>query len=175
MDQPTRTERCAVKAASPCQDDTALSGTSVASSSLAAHASYFGIGVLFAIGLGVSGMTLPSKVVGFLDFTGAWDPSLGLVMAGAIAIHLVGYRWIIQRPSPLLAQRFCIPTRRDISPRLVFGAALFGLGWGLGGLCPGPSLVGVGALSLHAVVFVIAMGVGIQGFHMADNAMSKRA
>ena len=88
---------------------------------LVAQSTYLGLGALFALGLGVSGMTQPSKVVGFLDLTGAWDPSLAFVMGGAIAIHLALYRWILKRSSPLLAVRFGIPTRRDITPRLVGG------------------------------------------------------
>jgi len=138
------------------------------------YASYFGIGALFALGLGVSGMTQPQKVVSFLDFTGDWDPSLGFVMGGAIAIHLALYKWILKRPSPLMGLRFGIPTRRDITGRLVAGAGLFGLGWGLGGFCPGPGLVGVGGLGANAVVFVIAMLVGMHGFHLVDGALSKK-
>jgi len=142
--------------------------TKPAPNPLVQAASYFGIGLLFAVGLGVSGMTQPSKVVGFLDITGDWDPSLGFVMAGAIAIHLALYKWIVRRESPLMAGRFGIPTRRDINPRLIGGAALFGSGWALGGLCPGPGLVGAGALGMNALLFVGAMLGGMQLFHMAD-------
>lgn len=118
-------------------------------------------GVLFGLGLGVSGMTLPSKVVGFLDLTGTWDPSLAFVMVGAIALHLVLYRLVRRRASPLFADMFHVPKRRDLDPRLVVGAVIFGVGWGLGGYCPGPGLVGLASGSASASVFVVAMIVGM--------------
>lgn len=155
--------------------DPSAASTSLPRSPVVLGATYFGIGLLFAAGLVVSGMTLPSKVVGFLDLAGAWDPSLGFVMGGAIAVHLALYRWIVRRPSPLMAVRFGIPTRRDIDRPLVVGAALFGIGWALGGLCPGPALVGLGGLGLNTLLFVGAMLVGMQGFHMADRWWARRA
>ena len=97
-------------------------------------------GVLFAVGLGVGGTTKPAKVTAFLDFFGDWDPSLAFVMIGAILMHAVLYRLIRRRPVPLFASAFSIPTRTDIDTRLVGGAALFGIGWGLGGFCPGPAV-----------------------------------
>jgi uncharacterized membrane protein YedE/YeeE len=97
--------------------------------------------LLFALGLGFSGMTHPEKIIGFLDFAGRWDPILALVMIGAIASHASLYALIRRRRSPLFEATFAIPTRRDIDGRLVGGAALFGVGWGLGGLCPGPAIV----------------------------------
>jgi len=133
-------------------------------------ASYFGIGALCAVGLGISGMTRPEKVVNFLDVTGNWDPSLMCVMGGAIAIHLALYKWILKRDSPLMASVFQIPQQRTITGRLVGGAALFGLGWGLSGFCPGPGVVGTGGLGSSAIVFVIAMLVGMQTLHMLDPA-----
>lgn len=115
-------------------------------------------GVLFGAGLVVSGMTLPDKVVGFLDmFGGSWDPSLALVMAAAIAVHAAAYRWIKGRPSPLWAERWSLPTRRDIDGRLLLGAALFGAGWGLGGFCPGPGLLSLTGGGVSGIVFVLAM------------------
>ncbi|WP_201244253.1 DUF6691 family protein [Halochromatium salexigens] len=96
-------------------------------------------GTLFAVGLGVSGMTLPQKVIGFLDLGGHWDPSLAFVMAGSAGVYLLFYRWIKQRSSPLFDTEFHIPTRHDIDQRLLVGAALFGVGWGLVGLCPVPA------------------------------------
>lgn len=121
----------------------------------------FATGALFAVGLAVSGMTKPSKVVGFLDVTGAWDASLAFVMIGAIAVHFVAFRRITKRSSPLFDTKFHVPTRRDIDVRLVLGAALFGVGWGLGGFCPGPGLVSMGAGSRDALVFVAGMTLGI--------------
>ena len=115
-------------------------------------------GLLFGAGLVVSGMTVPDKVVGFLDmFGGAWDPSLALVMAAAIAVHAAAYRWIKGRPSPLWAQRWSLPTRQDIDGRLLLGASLFGVGWGLGGFCPGPGLVSLSGGAVSGAVFVVAM------------------
>ncbi len=121
----------------------------------------FGAGGLFGAGLVVSGMVKPQKVVGFLDFGRNWDPSLVLVMVGAIAVHMVLYRVILKRGSPIYDFRFHIPTRKDIDPRLVIGAAVFGVGWGLGGFCPGPGIVSVGAGVAPALVFIGAMTAGM--------------
>lgn len=114
-------------------------------------------GLLFGIGLALSGMTRPSKVIGFLDVTGDWDPSLMGVMGGAIAVYAVVAALVTRRPAPLAAERFALPTRRDIDPRLVAGAAIFGVGWGLAGYCPGPGVTSLVSGSLPAVVFVVAM------------------
>ena len=92
----------------------------------------FASGLLFAVGLGISGMTDANKVIDFLNVAGQWDPSLAFVMVGAIAVHLVTFRLIVRRPSPIFADLFLIPTITDINPRLVGGAALFGVGWGSG-------------------------------------------
>jgi uncharacterized protein len=126
-----------------------------------ANLSAFGIGSLFAIGLALSGMTKPSKVVGFLDLFGAWDASLAFVMIGAIAVHLVAHRLIARRTSPLLEARFHLPTRKDIDPRLVVGAGLFGVGWGLGGFCPGPAIVALPVGRWEVFLFVAAMVAGM--------------
>jgi uncharacterized membrane protein YedE/YeeE len=127
-------------------------------------------GLVFSFGLGVSGMTRPSKVVGFLDFTGNWDPSLALVMVGAIAAHALSYRWIVRRASPLLAAEFDIPTNRRIDVRLLAGSAVFGIGWGIGGYCPGPALVSIGGATSAALVFVPAM---IAGMLLADRTTAR--
>lgn len=118
-------------------------------------------GVLFGVGLAVAGMTQPSKVLGFLDVSGKWDPSLGLVMVGAIAVHVVGYRLARGRLAPVFDDRFHLPARRDVDPRLVIGALLFGAGWGLGGFCPGPALASAGAGAFPAILFVGAMLAGM--------------
>ena len=118
-------------------------------------------GLLFAIGLGVSGMTDANKVIGFLNLAGDWDPSLAFVMVGAIGVHLTLFRLILKRESPLFAERFEIPTRRDINPKLVGGAGLFGIGWGLGGFCPGPGLTSLPAFGSSAAVFVGCMVFGM--------------
>lgn len=98
-------------------------------------------GVLFALGLGISGMTQPAKIIGFLDIFGAWDPSLVFVMAGAVGVNVVLYRLSVKRLRPLFAPAFTLPPKNTVSASLVTGAALFGIGWGLSGYCPGPALV----------------------------------
>ena len=114
-------------------------------------------GVLFGIGLLISGMTDPGKVTGFLDVTGAWDPSLAFVMAGAIAVH-APFVWLArQRKAPLLGGVFHWPALHTIDPALIAGAAIFGVGWGISGYCPGPALVSVGTGATSTLVFVGAM------------------
>ncbi len=114
-------------------------------------------GSLFGAGLVVGGMTMPSKVRGFLDFTGSWDPTLMFVMGGAIVVHVVAYRLIRGRTRPALAERFQLPTRGDLDVRLIVGAALFGIGWGLGGFCPGPAVASTLSGSASVFVFLTAM------------------
>ncbi len=126
-----------------------------------------GSGALFGVGLVVSGMTRPSKVLGFLDLTGAWDASLAFVMVGAIAVHVVAYRLLRRRgDTPLFAAKLDLPVARGIDGRLITGAALFGVGWGLGGFCPGPALASLGALAPGAAVFVAAMTAGMLLEHL---------
>lgn len=121
----------------------------------------FASGLLFGAGLGISGMTRPSKVLGFLDITGAWDASLAFVMVGAIAVHFVLFRLVRRRPSPVFDAKFHVPERKDVDRSLVVGAALFGVGWGLGGFCPGPGLVSVVSGASAPVVFVASMTAGM--------------
>ena len=124
-------------------------------------------GVIFGLGLVISGMTKPDKVIGFLDvFSGAWDPSLALVMVGAIAVHAVFFRVIVKRRSPLLDAKFHLPTRTDIDARLVVGAGLFGIGWGLGGVCPGPGLVAAASLASPLLLFIGGLLVGMTVFKL---------
>lgn len=118
-------------------------------------------GVIFALGLAISGMTQPAKVTAFLDFTGNWDPSLAFVMIGAIMVHAVLYRVIRRRSSPVLALTFAVPTRSDIDARLLGGAALFGVGWGLGGFCPGPAITSLASGQASVITFVLAMIAGM--------------
>jgi uncharacterized membrane protein YedE/YeeE len=117
-------------------------------------------GLLFGLGLLVSGMTDPKKVIGFLDVFGAWDPSLVWVMVGAIGVHALAYRIIRRRRAPLFDSSFRLPTRRDLDARLLLGAAIFGVGWGLSGYCPGPSLVALPSLGAGVLVFVAALAIG---------------
>ncbi len=118
-------------------------------------------GFIFALGLGLSGMTNADKVIGFLNLAGDWDPSLAFVMIGAIGVHVVLYRFILRRPSPLFHDTFHIPTSKDIDRDLVVGASLFGIGWGLGGYCPGPGLVSLSSGGVAAVTFVAFMLFGM--------------
>ncbi len=121
----------------------------------------FAAGLLFAVGLALSGMTQPTKVVGFLDVTGNWDPSLAMVMAGALAVYVVAFPLIRKRNTPLLSTAFDIPTRRDFTVPLVAGAVLFGLGWGVAGFCPGPAVAALGAGMSESWLFVGTMLVGM--------------
>lgn len=120
-----------------------------------------GLGLLFGIGLVVSGMSNPAKVLNFLDIAGTFDPSLAFVMAGAVVVAFIGYRLALSRPAPLLEPRFHLPKHSDIDARLVFGPALFGIGWGLGGFCPGPAFTALGLGAPGTLVFVPAMLAGM--------------
>ncbi len=125
-------------------------------------------GLVFGIGLVVSGMTRPDVVVGFLDVLGTWDPSLGVVMVGALLVH-APLRWLIERRrSPLCSDAFRMPTRRDLDARLVVGAALFGVGWGLAGYCPGPAVVSALPGGPKALTFLAAMLAGMVLVHRVD-------
>lgn len=135
----------------------------------------FGAGLLFGAGLVVSGMTQADKVIAFLDVTDAWDPSLAFVMIGAIAVHGALFRWIVRRPSPLFAARFALPTRSEIDGRLVGGAALFGVGWAIGGYCPGPGITSLVSGSAHTVVFGIGLVAGMGAFHLWDQRATSTA
>jgi uncharacterized membrane protein YedE/YeeE len=115
------------------------------------------IGVLFGLGLIISGMTNPAKILAFLDIAGAWDPSLIFVMGGAVLVGLIAFYLAKNRTQSLLGSVMHIPTRRDIDRPLIIGSALFGVGWGLAGFCPGPALVSLGSGELKALVFVVAM------------------
>lgn len=123
-------------------------------------------GLLFGVGLLLSGMTKPEKVVGFLDLRGAWDPSLAFVMIGAASVYGVLFRVIRgRRRDPWLDITFHVPTRRDLDAPLVVGAALFGVGWGLGGLCPGPAIAAAASGGTSAIAFLVAMLVGMYVQH----------
>jgi uncharacterized membrane protein YedE/YeeE len=127
-------------------------------------------GIVFGAGLAVSGMTDPAKVLAFLDVFGTWDPTLAFVMGGALAVSGVGYGIARRRTRPWLGQAFAIPTRRDLDASLIGGAALFGIGWGLVGLCPGPALANLARGSVEIALFVGAMMVGILGHRLLTRA-----
>ena len=135
--------------------------------------SAFVAGLVFALGLVASGMTNPAKVVGFLDVTGPWDPSLAFVMAGAIAVHAGVARWAARASRPVLAAVFVRPPSAKIDAALLGGAALFGIGWGIAGMCPGPALVDLAAPSESGVTFVVAMLVGIVAFRRRSTILGK--
>ena len=118
-------------------------------------------GLIFGLGLLISGMANPAKVQNFLDLAGTFDPSLIFVMAGAVVVTFIGYRLALQRERPVLAERFYVPAASIIDGRLILGAALFGIGWGLSGFCPGPAIVSLPLLAKGTLIFVPAMLAGI--------------
>ena len=125
-------------------------------------------GLVFGLGLIVSGMANPAKVLGFLDLTGRWDPSLGFVMAGAIAVGAIAFAVTRSRTSSLLGEVMRMPAARHIDRRLIGGGLLFGIGWGIAGFCPGPGLVAIGMGEPKAVAFVVAMLAGMGVFELVE-------
>ena len=118
-------------------------------------------GLIFSLGLVFSGMTLPQKIIGFLDVFGKWDPTLCFVMIGAISVHFILYRIIMRRSHPVLSTRWHLPHTKKITPRLVVGAASFGIGWGLAGYCPGPAITSLVSLQKGPFIFVFGMIFGM--------------
>ena len=135
----------------------------------------FAVGLVFALGLGISGMTQPDKVIGFLDFLGSWDPALMGVMGGGVVVYLLLHRVVVRRGGPVLGDIFQIPQRTDITPRLVAGSAMFGVGWGLGGFCPGPALTALPSMTPHVLVFAGSMFAGMLLFRVVDPLLTRRA
>ena len=119
------------------------------------------IGLIFGLGIVISGMANPAKVLNFFDFAGSWDPSLAFVMGGALATTFVGYRLTLRRTHPIFAQDFHLPTRVEIDIPLITGATIFGLGWGISGFCPGGALPAVGTGLIEVAIFTAAMMGGI--------------
>jgi hypothetical protein len=120
----------------------------------------FAVGIIFALGLAVSEMINPARVIGFLNVAGRWDPTLLLVMAGALAVTVPIFPVILRRSRPLLAAQFSLPIKTQLDPPLIIGAVIFGVGWGLAGFCPGPALAALASGSPGVILFVIAMLVG---------------
>jgi uncharacterized protein len=118
-------------------------------------------GLLFGAGLAISGMVNPAKVLNFLDLAGSFDPTLLFVLGGAVVTTFIGYKLVLPRSEPLFAERFRLPAKADIDARLVGGAAIFGLGWGLTGFCPGPAIAAVVSLRIEPFIFIAAMAVGM--------------
>jgi uncharacterized membrane protein YedE/YeeE len=125
-------------------------------------------GLVFGLGLIVSGMANPAKVLGFLDLAGRWDPSLAFVMAGAIAVGAIAFTVANRRAVSFLGAEMRLPSARHIDRRLVLGSVLFGIGWGIAGFCPGPALVSLGMGEIKALVFVAAMLVGMGAFELFE-------
>ncbi|NBS77832.1 MAG: YeeE/YedE family protein [Betaproteobacteria bacterium] len=132
------------------------------------HVVEFIVGLLFGLGLMLSGMTDPGKVIGFLDLFGSWDPSLALVMGGAILVGVFAFTVAKKRTTTFLDGVLRFPTNADIDKKLVIGSLMFGAGWGLAGFCPGPALVSMADGQPKALVFVLAMLVGMLGFELMD-------
>jgi uncharacterized protein len=127
---------------------------------MAVHLSMLLAGLIFGFGLALSGMTHASKVLGFLDVTGNWDPTLLFVMGGAVAVTAIAFRFVLRRRAPVLAEKFTLPTARHVDAPLVIGAALFGIGWGIGGYCPGPGVALLAAHGWETWVFIPSLLLG---------------
>ena len=120
----------------------------------------YAAGLIFGLGLAISGMTDPARVLGFLDVAGDWDPTLMFVLGAAVVTTFIGYRLVFKCPAPLLGGVFQLPTKQELDGRLLGGAALFGIGWGLSGYCPGPAIASIGGLSLPLTAMLVAMVLG---------------
>jgi uncharacterized membrane protein YedE/YeeE len=131
-------------------------------------------GVVFAVGLGIGGMTQPAKVIGFLDFAGNWDPSLIFVMLGAIGVHSLFYHVFRSRLAPVVSLAISLPSRKEIEPRLIGGSVIFGFGWGLAGYCPGPALTSLASGNISAVIFSAGMLIGIVAFDIKKFASTRQ-
>ncbi len=132
-------------------------------------------GLVFGLGLILSGMANPAKVLGFLDLAGPWDPSLAFVMGGAIAVGAIAFAWAGRLRESLLGAPMRLPTVKKVDRRLVGGGALFGLGWGLAGFCPGPALAALGMGHTKALIFVVAMLAGMAGFELLEEVRRLRS
>lgn len=129
------------------------------------------IGLVFGVGISLSGMANPAKVINFFDVAGHWDPSLAFVMGGAVMVTAAGYRWVLKAPLPVFESKFFLPDATQIDRRLVAGAATFGVGWGLAGFCPGGALPALGTGVPQVYVFVIAMIAGMMGAKFLSNLL----
>lgn len=118
------------------------------------------VGILFGLGLAASGMTNTAKVIGFLDFFGQWDADLLFVMGSAVIVTFIGFRLVLKRDAPLFDSSFSLPTNTKLDPKLIIGAAIFGIGWGLYGYCPGPAIASLVYLSPTTMIFVVSMVIG---------------
>jgi len=133
----------------------------------------FLVGLIFGLGISISGMANPAKVINFFDIAGTWDPSLAFVMGGALVVTFMGYRWVLGRDRPLFENDFSLPSRTDIDKRLVSGSIIFGIGWGLAGYCPGGALPVLGVGSPTVVLFIAAAVVGIVATRLVESHIQK--
>ena len=133
------------------------------------------IGLCFGVDISISGMANPAKVLNFFDVPGTWDPSLAFVMGGALFVTFIGYRLVLGRPPPLVAASFQLPSRRDLNLPLIGGAAIFGIGWGIAGFCPGGALPALGTGQTEVFIFVAALVAGIITAKAMQAALAKRA
>ncbi len=133
------------------------------------------IGLVFGVGISISGMANPAKVLNFFDIAGTWDPSLAFVMGGALIVTFIGYRFVLKRPAPMMSESFQLPTRRDLDLPLIAGSAVFGIGWGISGFCPGGALPALGTGRIEVVTFVIALLAGIFVAKVLQSMLAKRA
>lgn len=133
----------------------------------------FIVGLMFAIGLAISGMTQPQNVIGFLD-PWNWNPSLLFVMAGAVGVHLIGFYVVKKKSTPLLDAKWHVPTRKDFTPRLILGSALFGIGWGIAGFCPGPALASLANFDPQPAIFFGSMIFGMMLFKKTEKFLRLR-
>lgn len=125
------------------------------------HLAPLASGLVFGAGIAISGMADPAKVLNFFDVAGTWDPSLVFVMFSAMFTAMIGYRFVLKQPRPLFAEKFSLPTSKDIDAPLVLGSAVFGIGWGISGFCPGGAIPALGVGRIEPFIFVAAMAVGI--------------
>jgi hypothetical protein len=132
------------------------------------------IGLVFGVGISISGMANPAKVLNFFDVAGTWDPSLGFVMGGSLIVTFIGYRVVLKRPTPMLSQVFHLPARRDLDLPLIGGSAIFGIGWGIAGFCPGGALPALGTGRLDVWIFVAALLAGIVIANVTQAALARR-
>lgn len=131
-------------------------------------------GFIFALGLGISGMSRPDKVFGFLDLFGRWDASLLFVMVGAISVHFLAYKTILKRKKPIFSKDFLIPSNKEITKPLLLGAFIFGLGWGLSGYCPGPALMSVVSFQSRPLIFIVSLLVGMFIFRIYEQLINRK-
>lgn len=148
--------------------------TKLSTMTLLQRLSEFTVGLLFGLGLILSGMTDPRKVLGFLDLAGDWDPSLALVMGGAIAVGVLAFALAKRRGSSLLGSPLHLPTNTRLDRRLILGSLAFGIGWGMAGLCPGPAMVSMAAGQGKALLFVLAMLAGMRLFDFLERQTQRR-